>query len=202
MKKGLFIAAIALTTITFAQENKNQVKETVTTKTNVTDNIGTKVYEKDVTKTQIEKVELNSTQANQTNQAATIKIMDVQVDETYSSNGSNFMFVEDRNGYQLKNMSNSAKSAQNGFIRPSSRKGNYILYMDNKSSMGYFDNNGSFIVENYDPKTDQVVATKYLLLETGGVKPMRDSSTMTDVSPDEMKETKKMNKRKNLKDNR
>ncbi len=164
MKKLLIMAALAIGTMSFAQENKNEVKETVTTKTNVKDNTGTKVYKKDVTKTQTENVDLKISDANQTNQMASVKPMDVQINETYSNSGSNFMFEKENNGYRLRNMTSTSPNGQNGILRPSSKNGYYILFMDNKSSLGYFDANGSFIVENYDPKTDTIVATKICLV--------------------------------------
>lgn len=147
-------------------------------------------------------MKLSDAQSGQTNQTATRKLSKAKINVSYSNNGSDYMFQEEKSGYKMTSANTKNSVNPYAVLRASSREGYYIMYQNNKSSFGYFDQFGNFVVENYDPATDSVVATKYLIQETGGIKPMRTESenlNETDLKNQRMKEDQKMKNRKNRK---
>ncbi len=167
MKKVLMILALAAFTTGIAQvdKNKNKKTETVVTKTTVQDNTGTDVATKAVSRTQKQVIALDESDANQTNQSVVMKPMVVDTDVTYSYDGNRFKFLsqKDENGYRLMTIKDNATNEQYAVIKPTSQNGYYIMSQDGKSSFGYFNADGNFVVERYDPKTDAITSEIYRL---------------------------------------
>ncbi len=162
MKKVLMIFALAAFTSAFAQENKNEKKETVVTKTSVKDSKGTDVSTKEVTQTEKQVIALSNSDAHQTNQDVVPTPVQVNTDVNYSNEGRNYVFQTAPVGYKM--VSSDAGSFKDyAIIRPSSQKGYYIMSQEGNNSFGYFNQNGDFVVERYDAASDAIISTVYQL---------------------------------------
>ncbi len=165
MKKVLMLMAIAvLSTSAFAQ-NKNKEKETVVTKTSVTDNKGTEVSTKAVTQTKKQEIHVDADYPNQVNQTMVTTPVKVSTDVSYDFAGNRFRFLnqKDKDGYRLMTIKDNATQEEYAVIKPTSQNGYYILSKDGQSSFGYFNENGNFVVERYDPASDDVILDIYRL---------------------------------------
>ena len=167
MKKAILLLAMVSFSVTFAQvdKNTNTQKQTVVTKTTVTDAKGTDTATKAVTQTKKEVLTLKDSDASQTNQSVVMKPIVVDTDVTYSYDGNRFKFLsqKDENGYRLMTIKDNATNEQYAVIKPTSQNGYYIMSQDGKSSFGYFNADGNFVVERYDAKTDAIVSEVYKL---------------------------------------
>ncbi len=163
MKKLLLIFALAAFTTGFAQENINKKKETVVTKTEVKDSKGTEVSSKAVSTSEKQRLELNAANPNQTNQDVVMSPVKVDTDVTYGYQGNRFKFLsqKDKEGYRLMTVKDNATQDEYAIIKPTSQNGYYIYSQNGKSSFGYFNEDGNFVVESYDPKTDAIVSQIY-----------------------------------------
>ena len=163
MKKILIIFALAAFTTSFAQENKNKTTETVVTKTAVTTNSGTDVSTKAVTKSQKQVVELSASDANQINQTMVMEPVKVNTEVDYGYEGNRFKFInqQDKDGYRMMTVKDNATQEEYAIIKPSSQNGYYIMSQAGKSSFGYFNADGNFVVERYDAKSDAIVSDIY-----------------------------------------
>ena len=175
MKKILLIFALAAFTTGFAQENTNTKKETITTKTAVKDSKGTKVSSKAVSIDSQQKIELEAGDSNKTNQNVVMTPVKVDTDVTYDYEGNRFQFLsqKDEEGYRLMTVKDNATQDEYAIIKPTSQNGYYIYSQNGKSSFGYFNADGNFVVESYDPETDAIVSQIYKL-EFKDSKQLRD----------------------------
>lgn len=57
----------------------------------------------------------------------------------------------------------NASDEEYTIFKPTSQNGYYIMSQDGKSSFGYFNAEGNFVVERYDPKTDAITSEIYRL---------------------------------------
>lgn len=182
MKKILMIIALAAVTTGFAQENKNEKKETIVTKTAVKSEKGTDVSSKAVTKTEKQVVSLSDMDANQTNQTMLVEPTQIKTDVDYDYNGNRFKFInqKDENGYRMMTVKDNATNEEYAIIKPTSKNGYYILSQKGKSSFGYMNENGDFVVESYDADKDAVISTIYKINSSNmNEKPMdKDSMDM------------------------
>ncbi|MBK5212445.1 MAG: hypothetical protein JJE55_02140 [Flavobacteriaceae bacterium] len=165
MKKILIVLALAAFTTGIAQENRNEKKETVVTKTAVKSDLGTDVSTKAVTKTEKQVIALDASEANQTNQSIQMEPVKVNTDVSYDYDGNRFKFInqKDQNGYRMMTIKDNATQDEYAVIKPTSQNGYYILSKDGTSSFGYFNADGNFVVERYDAKNDVVVSDIYKL---------------------------------------
>lgn len=166
MKKLFIVFALASTTV-FAQENKNKLKETVVTKTTVTDNEGSQVSTKAVSNTKKQVIALDKDDANKVNQHIVMKPMEVKTDVSYGFEGNRYQFISqrDKDGYRLMTVKDNAKNEEYAVIKPSTQNGYYILSQKGKSSFGYFNADGNFVVERYDEEKDAIVSDVYKIQE-------------------------------------
>ena len=162
MKKTLLIFALAAFTTAFAQENKNEKTETTTTKTYVKDSKGVDVDTKAVTKTEDEVIALNNASTDKTNFSTMMLPSEVKTDVNYQNDDREFSFEAQAEGYKMMAIKDKATN-EYATIRPSSQKGYYIYTQNGDNSFGYFNQNGNFVVERYDAKTDAIVTTIYKL---------------------------------------
>lgn len=163
MKKITLIFALAAFTTGFAQKNLNTQKETVVTKTEVKDSKGTTESTKAVSINQKQEVKLATSDSKKTNQNIVMTPVKVNTDVIYAYEGSRFQFLsqKDKDGYRLMNVKDNKTREEYAVIKPSSQNGYYIYSQSGKSSFGYFNEEGNFVVESYDPKTDAVVNQVY-----------------------------------------
>ncbi len=166
MKKVILILALAAFTVSFAQENQNKKTETVTTKTAVKDSKGVNVVSKDVTQTETQVIDLENSDMNKTNQDIAMAPVQIRTNVSYNNEGVNYMFEQQKVGYRMMTGSMD-DNKEFALLRPSSQKGYYILSREGNSSFGYFDQNGNFVVEQYDPKSDAIITTTYSLQMKG-----------------------------------
>ncbi|HLW31857.1 MAG TPA: hypothetical protein VKX40_06325 [Aequorivita sp.] len=165
MKKILLIFALAAFTTGFAQENKNKTSETVVTKTITTDSKGSDVKTQAVKETKEQVIALDASEANQTNQAIVMKPAEVDTEVTYGYDGNRFKFLsqKDEKGYRMMTVKDNKTQEEFAIVKPSTQNGYYILSQKGESSFGYFNADGNFVVERYDPKTDAIVSEIYRL---------------------------------------
>lgn len=165
MKKVLIIFALAAFTTGFAQENKNTKKETVVTKESVKTDKGVDVSTKAETKTEKQTLSLQKTDANKTNQDVVMSPAEIDTDVSYGYDGNRFKFInqKDENGYRMMTVKDNATQEEYAIIKPTTQNGYYILSKDGTSSFGYFNEEGNFVVERYDAKTDAVKSDVYKL---------------------------------------
>lgn len=187
MKKLLIIFALAAFSTTFAQANKNEKKETLTTKTTVTDSKGMNVSSKDITKTETQPVALSTSDANKTNQEMVLPPVYVHTDVSYNSDGTNYMFQEDKSGYRMMKGNDANAASAYGLLRATSQKGYYILSQNGDSSFGYFDQNGNFVVESYDDTNDSMKTTTYSIqMKDQKMTPIEKKMNDMDMEKDKM----------------
>ena len=162
MKKVLMIFALAAFTTAFAQDNKSEQTETVTTKVTVKDSKGQHTDVKEVTRTETQPIKLDPKDAGKMDQDYDLGPTKVQTDVTYNSNDHNYMFENEKNGYRIYDTKAGGKMDA-AKLRPTSKKGYYIMSQAGNNSFGYFNEDGNFVVESYNPSTDAVEKTIYKL---------------------------------------
>ncbi len=160
MKKVLMIFALAAFSTAFAQDNKSEQKETVTTKVTVKDNTGIHTDVQEVTRTETQPIKLDPKDSGKTDQDYELGPKKVQTNVSYSSNEHNYMFENEANGYKIYDTKTGEKT-DSAILRPTSQKGYYIMSQEGNSSFGYFNEDGDFVVESYNPATDAVEKTIY-----------------------------------------
>lgn len=89
--------------------------------------------------------------------------INTSVDYGYEGNRFKFINQEDKDGYRMMTVKDNATQEEYAIIKPSSQNGYYIMSQDGKSSFGYFNADGNFVVERYDAKLDAVVSDVYKL---------------------------------------
>ena len=99
---------------------------------------------------------------NETNQAVSRKPVKITESTTFSTGNEIFTIQPDKNGYTMMSKIDG-KEKMYGKIRKMPDREFYILAKENENSFGYFDNDGNFIVESYDPDSDSVYLKKYNL---------------------------------------
>lgn len=158
MKKIALIFALTAFTTGFAQKNLNTQKETVITKTEVKDNKGTTESTKAVSIKKNQKVKLSAADVKKTNQNIVMTPVEVNTEVTYGYDGNRFQFLnqKDKDGYRLMTIKDNKTREEYAVIKPTSQNGYYIYSQNGQSSFGYFNEEGNFVVESYNPKTDAV----------------------------------------------
>lgn len=159
MKKLILSIALISFTFGFAQ-NEDKMTKTVTTKTKVKSSKGEEVAVKEKKYTANQKLEVENN--NKTNQAVRRKPVKISESTTFSTGGEDFTIQPDNKGYTMMK-TKDGQSEMYGKIRKMPDRESYILVKDDENAFGYFDDDGNFIVESYDPNTDQVILKKYNL---------------------------------------
>lgn len=171
------IIAIAMTTYSYAQQPKNVKKETKTVVTTIKDSSGEKKLVKTQEVNEVQKVELGAVKENtinvdQVNSPVNVttttklsvdgqvKSIDVDHSAYYLLNGEKYEIKSDKSGYTVNSLASDTK----GILRKTSNN-NYIYVDNNKVSVGYYDDNGNFILETYDSKTDSIKIEKFEIIK-------------------------------------
>lgn len=167
MKNIAVMIMLALGLTLNAQVNKNVTEESKTTTVTVDNGTG---KPKKVVKTEntnaTQNIELQDAESNKLNKD--MKRTPVQVNTSttvsgdgiptyYETNGQRYIFVPDKNGYKI---SSSTDVNDYGVMRKTSN-GQYIYRSGDRTSIGYIDANGNFVVETYDDKTDGITVQTF-----------------------------------------
>lgn len=172
MKNIALIIMLAFGVSLNAQVNKNVTKETKTTKVTVNDGSQPKTLVKTQTKATTQDIELKDADSKklnkdiaptpvQVNSSTTVSGSGIPTQEInrssyYTMNGQSYQFVTDNTGYRIA----SPDNVNYAKMRKTSNN-NYIIRTNDRTSVGYFDANGNFVVETYDDKTDGVTIETY-----------------------------------------
>lgn len=181
MKNLLYVGLFLISGALFAQEKPKNMSEETEVRT-VKINNGEEVVENKVkvtTRTE-KKVELDKADAGQVNQDMVIKNKTIkktiEIDNdndpfydseielvTYVNDGEEYSFVRNTNGF-IVSMNDTNKTYGNAMR--STLDGRYYIF-NNKdySGIGYFDNDGSFVVEYYDNDSNSLITKKYLTVK-------------------------------------
>src|SRR5690606_23737805 len=110
-------------------------------------------------------IQLSEKDANKVNQTVIMEPAEVNTTVSYDFEGERFQFInqEDREGYRLMTIKDNAQDKEYAIIKPTTQNGYYIISKDGKSSFGYFNDEGNFVVERYDEKADKVISDVYRL---------------------------------------
>jgi len=169
MKKIVLIMALAGFTTAFAQVDENQ--QTQVTKTTVESANGKDVVSKNVTIEKKQELKLQNTGVDKTNYSVTMSPVRIDTDVSYNFDNKTYSFQNNDSKYQLMRMDNDNPSVY-ATMKPSSQKGYYLVIRDNENSLGYFNKNGNFVIESYDPKTDVLKTTVYVNKNSETIKKM------------------------------
>lgn len=159
-----FVIALLIFTVTFtgfAQDrNTDEVKETVVTKTTVKSSLGEDVSIKK--QERIAKQNLALEQDGTTNQRLNRKPVVVESSTTFVSGGRDYVIQPDAKGFLITIVKNGKKQ-DFGKIRKMSRPNAYLLVTEEGNAFGYFNDEGDFVVESYDPAKDAIVADSFAI---------------------------------------
>lgn len=160
----------------FAQ-NKNVQTEEKTTVRTIKDSDGEKkIVKKEETK-EVQNIEFEKDAKNTLNKemkqtpvevTSTTEIsidgvtrsIDVDRSAYYELNGKKYEVAVNKSGYNF----NNTNGENLGILRKTSNN-NYIYVEKNKVSVGYFDQEGNLILETYDPKSDNLIVNKYIMVK-------------------------------------
>jgi transcriptional regulator of aromatic amino acid metabolism len=160
MKKLILVTTLLCFTLGFAQ-NEDKMTKTVTTKTKVKSSKGEEVAVKEKKYTAKQKLQVQNN--NETNQGVNREMVKLEESTTFSTGSQNYTIQPDKNGYQMMVNEENGMKKMYGKIRKMPNRDGYILVKENENSFGYFDENGNFIVESYDPVSDSVILKKYTI---------------------------------------
>lgn len=171
MKNIAAIIFISLSVTLSAQVNKNVTEETKTTTVTVNNGSTPKTVTKTEKTSAQQNIELKDAESKKLNKD--VKATPTMVTSTTTVSGTNvptqvssssyytmdntrYQFVTDPAGYRI-----SAPDNTNYAIIRKGANNNYIYKTKDKTSIGYFDANGNFVVESYDEKTDGITIQTY-----------------------------------------
>ncbi|MDX1461662.1 MAG: hypothetical protein R3359_01295 [Marinirhabdus sp.] len=157
MKKILMIAALAAVTTGFAQNTNKTEVETVK-KTKVTNDEGVEVTTK-TTSTKAETELALGERQSYHNFNTVMEPTKVNTDVDYYNEGTTYRFMPEKSGYYVVN--SEERDVKVARLYPTSQKGYYLYTEDGTNSFGYFNEDGDFVVESYDPDNDGVMNYVY-----------------------------------------
>lgn len=153
----MLIIALAAFTAGIAQ-NTNEKEVKTVKKTIVTDADGVEVQTKATTKLESQDLALVNPQGKH-NFSTVMEPKEVTTDVDYYNSGIKYRFMPEKTGYYIVNTEDTQKRLAR--LYPTSQKGYYIYTKDGVNSMGYFNADGDFVVESYDPDGDGVMNYVY-----------------------------------------
>jgi len=155
MKKIMIIAALAIFSTGIAQ-NTNEKEVKTTKKTITTDNDGVDINTK-TTKTETKTNLAVGSKTYGQNFNTLMKPTSVSTNVDYNYNGINYRFTPHKDGFYLVDN----KQAKVARLSPTSQEGYYIYTKKGNNSFGYFNADGDFVVESFDPDNDGVMNYVY-----------------------------------------
>lgn len=178
MKNLILTTALLFGVFTLNAQNKNVLKETETKTTTIKDSKGQREVVKSVETNEVQKVELKEGEQVGKNMpidndapTSVVKTTSVSVDGDlkfedidrtayYTSNGNKYQIKTDEKGYVFID----SKQKDKVVLRKTANN-NYFYVKNNTTAIGYFDNDGNFIIETYDKKSDTVTMEKYAVVK-------------------------------------
>ncbi|WP_104733740.1 hypothetical protein [Hanstruepera ponticola] len=183
MKNLIYISIFLISANFYAQDKPRSMSETTEVKT-VKVNNGEEVVENKikVTTREEKKVKLDKADADKVNQARVMnsdkmvtKTIEIDNDNdpfydseielvSYIQNGKEYNFVKNANGFTVTKK--NAKGEYANAMR-STLDGRYYIFNNKEySGIGYFDGDGSFVVEYYDNDSNSLLTTKFMSIKT------------------------------------
>lgn len=171
MKNIILIVFLSLGFGLNAQVNKNVSEETKTTTTTVNNGSTPRTVTKTEKVTTQQNIELKDAESKKLNKDMKPTPTQVTSTTTVSTNGvpvqvssssyytmdnTRYQFVSDPAGYRISAPDNTSYA----IIRKTANN-SYIYKTKDRTSVGYFDANGNFVVETYDEKTDAMIKQTY-----------------------------------------
>ncbi|WP_025739821.1 hypothetical protein [Aquimarina pacifica] len=119
-----------------------------------------KIIKKEEVITKKSKIELNPDDLDKTNQSAAYKDEEVIIEKSHSSSDmDSYTKVADEKGFQITLISKSETTLSKARLIGD---GYYLVNFGAKDNcIGHFDKDQNFILETYNPKTDQIITTVY-----------------------------------------
>lgn len=167
--KTLYLSLLALSIgFSASAQNKQVQKESKTTVTTVKDSEGEKKLVRTTTSQEVQNLEFENADSNALNKdlkatptqvtaTTTIttpdgstRLVDVDRSAYYTFGNRQYQVSVDRTGYTL-----SQDNKPVGVLRNLSTN-SYIYKTKDKTSVGYFDENGNLVLQTYDDKTDKI----------------------------------------------
>lgn len=178
MKTIVYIGLFLISGSLLAQEKSRDKVEVTETKT-ITSNNGREVTQEKikVTTTEEQKIEMSEDDENKVNQERNMdagkKITQkVEIDNdsdpfydssmevvNYQENGMGYKFVKTTDGFDVTTMESDMEYGQ---AIKASNSNKYEFKTGEFSGVGYFDDQGNFIVEYVDKNTNQMVTKKFV----------------------------------------
>lgn len=173
MKNFAITILLAVGLSATAQVNKNVTNETTTTTVTVNDGTGTpKKLVKTKNTQAVSELELKDAESKKLNKEAYETAPQVQSSTSvvrdegfnarigqisnYQMGGKDYIFVTDKGGYRITTPDN----VEYAKLRRT-RNNQYIYRSNTVTSVGYFNNEGNFVVETYDDKNDGVTVETF-----------------------------------------
>ena len=173
--KTIIMSAIAiLFAVNMQAQNKNVTKTSNTTVTTVKDSDGEKKLIKTQNVNQVQEVELQNAESNELNKDVkaspvqvtssttitapngTTRTVDIDRSAYYSMGAQKYQVAVDNVGYTM--MTDDNKKA--GVLRQVSDNA-YIYKNGDRTSYGYFDQNGNLVISTYDDKNDTIITEMF-----------------------------------------
>lgn len=170
---------LSIATLLFAAniqaQNKNVTRQSNTTVTTVKDSDGEKKLVRTQNVSETQNVELQNADSNALNKDikaspvqvtsstvvttpdGTTRVVDVDRSAYYSLGGKTYQMSMDNSGYTMLGDNNKKE----GLIRKLSND-TYLYRSGDKTSVGYFDGNGNFVLQTYDDSNDRIITETYM----------------------------------------
>lgn len=177
MKIIKIVITTFLFTLSIQAQNKQLKETTLTTITTVKSPEGDKKYVKEENVKEVQNVELQEEKPNTlnietknspvqvttttkiTNPDGSTRTVDIDRSAYYESKGKAYKLELDAAGYTM-----TVGKSKPALLRKTSTN-SYIYHVNNKIAIGYFDQEGNLIIENYDTASDKITIEKFGLVK-------------------------------------
>jgi hypothetical protein len=175
MKVLIFGLAAAAFTLNMHAQNTNVTDVSKTTTTTIKDSEGEKKVVKSQNTKEVQNIEFQNADSKVLNKDmkaspvqvtsttaltspdGSTRVVDVDHSAYYSVGGSNYKIALDNAGYTV-----SEPTGKKYAIMRKTSNNNYIYRTKDRTSYGYFDNDGNLVLETYDEKTDKITTETFI----------------------------------------
>lgn len=160
---ALFVSGAAFSQVdTEPIKNTDEMSTTIITKTTTKTSNGTDVDIKREVITAKEALALE--QDGSTNQSLNRKPLIVTKTTTFISDGEKYKITPDNKGFVIT-IAKNGNEREYAKLRKLSRPNAYIVVTKQGNAFGYFNAEGDFIVESYDPVKDSILVDNFAINE-------------------------------------
>ena len=174
MKSIAFVVAAGLMTLSVQAQNTNTTSVSRTTTTTIKDSEGEKKLVKKENVKETQNVEFHNADSNQLNKDVkpspvqvtattsvtlpdgSTRLVDVDRSAYYSLGGNKYKMALDKTGYTIMD-----QAGQRAAVLRQTTNNNFIYRTKDRTSFGYFDENGNLVLETYDDKTDKITVETF-----------------------------------------